>query len=76
MESFVRKIKAAVWVILISNILGGIAFIIAYFLTKELLLLIGGIFVMLASVAFKFFMERYVLEKIEKINEQKNKIII
>lgn len=56
--------------------LGGIAFIIAYFLTKELLLLFGGIFVMIASVAFKYIMERFVLQKIGQLNNLKNNTTI
>jgi len=76
LDSYVKKLKASVWIILISNMLGGIAFIIAYFLTKELLLLFGGIFVMIASVAFKYIMERFVLQKIGQLNNLKNNTTI
>jgi len=55
-----EKLNVAVWVILISNVLGGIAFIIAYFLTKELMILIGGFFVIIAGIAFKLLMQKFI----------------
>ncbi len=60
MKKISEKLNVAVWVILISNVLGGIAFIIAYFLTKELMILIGGFFVIIAGIAFKLLMQKFI----------------
>lgn len=60
MKKIADKINAAVWVILISNILGGVAFIVAYILTKEVLLLVGGFFVIIAGIAFKLLIQRFI----------------
>ncbi len=65
MKTLTQKINAAVWVVLISNILGGIAFIVAFFLTKEILFLVGGFFVMIAAVGFKLLIQGYI-DKLKK----------
>lgn len=67
MNDLAKKVNSAVWIILISNILGGVAFIIAFFITKEIILLIGGFFIMIAAVAFKLLIQKF----IDKINNIK-----
>ena len=60
MKDLANKLNKAVMIVLISNILGGIAFVVAYFLTKEILLLVGGIFVITASIVFKLLIQKYI----------------
>lgn len=69
MSKLTKQIDAAVWVILVSNIIAGVAFIIAYFLTKEILLLVGGFFVMIAAVAFKLIIQKFT-DKIRKYDRE------
>lgn len=60
MDKSTKKINQAVWIILISNIIGGVLFVGAYFVTGKLLVLIAGIFIMVASIVFYFVMQNFI----------------
>lgn len=50
---YAKKIYSATLIILISNIIAGLAFILAGIFLKENLLIIGGIFVFIAGIVFR-----------------------
>ncbi|MEJ5245674.1 MAG: hypothetical protein WHV28_08210 [Bacteroidota bacterium] len=68
-NSVQKKISSASIMILVSNVIAGLAFIVAGIIINETILMVGGIFVICAGIAFKFIMQR-MLKKIEKNSEQ------
>ncbi len=64
-DSLQKKIRSASIIIVVSNVIAGLAFIVAGIIIKEILLTFGGVFVICAGIAFKFIMQR-MLKNIEK----------
>jgi len=60
-----KKMNSAAIVIMVSNFFGGAAFIISGVIFKVNLLIIGGVFVIIAGVAFKFIIN-HLLSKIKR----------
>lgn len=68
-NSVQKKIRSASIMIVVSNVIAGLAFIAAGIIINETILIIGGIFVICAGIAFKLILQ-IMLKKIDNNSEQ------
>lgn len=67
-----KKMNSAALVIMLSNFVGGAAFIISGVIFKINILIIGGVFVIIAGVAFKFVINNLLLKIKRNSNDNKS----
>lgn len=67
-KSIQDKLRKSLIFVTGSNIIGAIVFFVAYFFTKEILLLVAAIFVFIAGIVFIFAVKRIEKKLINILN--------